>query len=249
MESYIAGLAAHAGPLAAIFTAAFLQAVTGFGIVIVSAPLLMFFYEAKLVVPVMLMIASCGNFTQGLLNFRSANLRLVCLLFLGAIISQPLGFFVFDHVESDTLKLCINGFLILILASMQLTHRHIRECTRNSILTGMACGFTSITTGMSGPPLLIYLAYTKMEPAMFRATCFVFFCSSNLLSLSAYMMGGHDLAPAAHEFVYLVPALAVGMFAGNQLFKYMSAKLFKKIIFVILYLACSYNIASVLMKP
>ncbi|BEU86558.1 hypothetical protein TAMA11512_00220 [Selenomonas sp. TAMA-11512] len=248
MESYLMGLLQHAGPLCVIFSAAFLQAVTGFGIVIVSAPLLMFFYEPKMVVPIMLMIASCGNFTQGLMNFKKANLPLVGRLFLGAVISQPLGFFVFNHVESDVLKLYINAFLLFALAAMQITHRRIRECGRNSVITGMASGFTSITTGMSGPPFLIYLAYTDMAPAMFRATCFVFFCTSNLLSLSAYVIGGHDLTPAAREFIYLVPALALGIFVGNRLFKYMSAKLFKKIIFVILYLVCAYNIVSVWMK-
>ena len=53
MEHYLSGVAAHAGPTLAIFFAAFIQSITGFGLVIIAAPLLMFFYEPKLTVPIM----------------------------------------------------------------------------------------------------------------------------------------------------------------------------------------------------
>ena len=45
---YLSGLPAHAGPMACVFLAAFLQSITGFGLVMVAVPLLMFFYEPKL---------------------------------------------------------------------------------------------------------------------------------------------------------------------------------------------------------
>ena len=64
---YLTVLSSHTGPLLAIFFAAFLQAITGFGLVIVAAPLLMFFYDPKIVVPVMLLLACSGNTVQSFL--------------------------------------------------------------------------------------------------------------------------------------------------------------------------------------
>ena len=175
MENYLAALATHTGPLLAIFFAAFLQAITGFGLVIVAAPLLMFFYDPKIVVPVMLLLACSGNTVQAYLMRKKANLPLIGHLVIGVLLGIPIGFFVFDYVSSDTLKVWISTVVFLSLLIMQISHRHIPESRRNTIITGMCSGFSSMTTGMAGPPFLIYLACTKMSAETFRATCFVFF--------------------------------------------------------------------------
>lgn len=55
MEQY---LAAHAGPLMVVFVASFLQSITGFGLVMIMAPLLMMFYDPKFAVILVILIAS-----------------------------------------------------------------------------------------------------------------------------------------------------------------------------------------------
>ena len=52
-EMYASGLMSHAGPIFCVFLAAFLQSITGSGLVMVAAPLLMFFYEPKLTIIIM----------------------------------------------------------------------------------------------------------------------------------------------------------------------------------------------------
>ena len=74
MEAYLTGMDAHILPALAILLAAFIQSITGFGLVIVAAPLLMLFYDAKLTVPIMLLLACSSNATQGFLMRRQANL-------------------------------------------------------------------------------------------------------------------------------------------------------------------------------
>ena len=74
MEHYLSGVAAHMGPTLAVFFAAFTQSITGFGLVIIAAPLLMFFYEPKLTVPVMLLLACSGNAAQGFLMLPAGQL-------------------------------------------------------------------------------------------------------------------------------------------------------------------------------
>jgi uncharacterized protein len=66
LMAYLAGIEGHLGPAFVIFFSAVLQSITGFGLVIVAAPLLMLFYDPKLTVPVMLLLACCANFAQGL---------------------------------------------------------------------------------------------------------------------------------------------------------------------------------------
>ncbi len=246
MENYLMQLAGHAAPVFCLFLAAFLQSITGFGLVIVAAPLLMLFYDAKLVVPIMLLLACCGNLAQGILYFRKANRSLVGILYLGVLIGQPFGFFVFDYVANDTLKLMISVLLLLSLLLMQVSHRRITECPRNSLLTGVFSGFTSITTGMGGPPFLIYLAYTRMSAEVFRATCFVFFFLCNLTSLTSYLLGGFPLQAAFGEFIYLLPGLVSGIILGHLLYAYVPKQFIHRLIFVFLYLTAIYMIVVTL---
>ena len=248
MENYLAALATHTGPLLAIFFAAFLQAITGFGLVIVAAPLLMFFYDPKIVVPVMLLLACSGNTVQAYLMRKKANLPLIGHLVIGVLLGIPIGFFVFDYVSSDTLKVWISTVVFLSLLIMQISHRHIPESRRNTIITGMCSGFSSMTTGMAGPPFLIYLAYTKMSAEAFRATCFVFFLCCNSVSLIGYLIGGHPLTDAFHEFTYLLPALAAGLSLGHALARFIPTSLLRRLIFFVLYATCIYTIWSVVSK-
>ena len=112
----------------------------------------------------------------------------------------------------------------------------------------MLSGFTAITTGMGGLPFLIYLAYSKMPPDVFRATCFVYFFLGNATSLVSYLIGGFPLAPAFSEFIYLLPALIFGIICGRESMRFIPAALLRKLIFVILYVASTYTIISILIK-
>lgn len=248
LMAYLAGIEGHLGPAFVIFFSAVLQSITGFGLVIVAAPLLMLFYDPKLTVPVMLLLACCANFAQGLFSLRTANLKLVFWLYLGVLCGQPLGFWAFDHAASTTLKIFISAIVLLSLGTMQAMHLRVRECPQNSWITGIFSGFTSITAGMGGPPFLIYMAYTKMTVEVMRATCFVFFFLCNATSLTSYTIGGLSLGPAWGEFIYLLPALVLGILVGHAIYSYVPKAFIRRLIFVLLYLTCLYTIASVLLS-
>lgn len=248
LEAYAIGVEAHIGPALALFTAAFLQSITGFGLVIVGAPLLMLFYDAKLTVPVMLMLSCCGNMVQGYMARRKANYKLTLHLACGVVLGLPIGFFIFDSMNATQLKIFINVMILVSISLMQLLHVKIQMRTRNSLIAGFFCAITSVTAGMAGPPYLIYLARSSIPADVFRATCFVFFLACNASSLTSYLVGGHPIAPAAHEFIYLLPALALGIVCGNLVFSHMPRELIKRSIFLILYVTCSGSILYELLK-
>lgn len=115
LTAYLAGVEGHLAPALVIFFSAVLQSITGFGLVIVAAPLLMIFYDPKLTVPIMLLLACCANFCQGLFALRTANLKLVGFLYLGVLCGQPLGFWAFDHASSAMLKVFIRRLIFILL--------------------------------------------------------------------------------------------------------------------------------------
>ena len=55
---------------------------------------------------------------------------------------------------------------------------------------GILAGLCGVTTGMAGPPLILYFAYTKMTPAELRGTSVVFFLISGIISIGFFLFQG-----------------------------------------------------------
>ncbi|MBQ9241016.1 MAG: sulfite exporter TauE/SafE family protein [Duodenibacillus sp.] len=235
-------LVAHLPPIVCVFTAAFLQAITGFGLVIIAAPLLMFFYDPKLVVLMMVFLSLCSNTWQSLFVFRQAHHQTVFWMIVGAIVSQPIGFFVYDAITPDGLRMFIGVLLLISLIVMQTFKVKIPISPRNSAITGSACGLMSITTGMGGPPLILYTAYSDLSASQIRATCILFFFFNNIVSIATYVVGGAAMAGAIKEAVWLLPGIFLGVACGSYAFHRVSAGLFRKIIFTMLLGMCLYMI-------
>lgn len=246
MDAYLINLSLHAAPLLCVFLAAFLQSITGFGLVIVAAPLLMFFYDPKLVIPVMILLATCGNIAQTILLHRECQWRIIGYLLLGAVLGQPLGYEIYAAIPAHYLKILISVVVLISLAIMQLRKQEIPLRSRNTMLTGIATGIMAMTTGMAGPPVAMYLASTALTARELRATTIGFFFFSNLISLTTFTLGGVNLAPALHEFIYLVPGLAGGILLGQLTFRFFPVHIIKRIIFTLLYFTCFYTIYRVL---
>lgn len=232
--------------LAAIFVASFMQSITGFGLAIIATPLLLISYDAKLVVVILQFVALCSNSIQSVQLFKNINLKLVLYLTLGALIGQPLGLFIYGSVSNATLKLIVSAAILVFLVLMRFFNARIPENNRNSAITGFLSGVLATTTGMSGPPLVMYLAYSKQEPAVIRATCVLYFCLVNITSLGGFYLTGEPMGFAFSQAVLLLPGLVLGLIAGSFAFKHVSAALFRQLIFGMLFISCFYTIFTLL---
>lgn len=234
--------ASHIGPLLCVFMASFLQSATGFGLVMVAAPLLMYFYDAKLVILIVALFAVCGNATQSFFLRRDARYDVVGWLLLGSVFGQQIGFHIYRAVSPVWLKLVISVVILLSLTLMQTLHLRVALRPRNTVSTGFIAGIMATTVGMNGPPLILYFSHAPFTPAQLRATSITFFFTSNIVALTTFFLGGVDFTVALREFVYVLPGLAVGILAGHLVFDYIPAQFFRRILFVILVVMCLHTI-------
>lgn len=248
MDWYLAGLAAHLLPMACVFLASFLQAITGFGLVIVAAPLLMFFYDAKLTVIIMLFVAFLGNAMQILIIRRDVLRRLVALLILGCLPGQVIGLFVFKALPADALKIFVSAAVLAALVMMKLRHTQIERCRKNALLAGGAAGFLATTVGVAGPPIIMYFTGIGLALRNLRASSVAYFFFSNICSMAVFLAGGVAIGPAIGEFIFLVPGLFLGLLLGQLACRYIPARVVHTLIFVLLTVACLYSIGSTLLK-
>ncbi len=237
-----AAFGAHLAPAACVFAAAFLQSATGFGLVMIAAPLLMYFYDPKLVIVIVALVACCGNVAQSFFLRRHTDFPLVGWLTLGALIGQPIGLRIYQAIPSVWLKLIVSVVILLSLTLMQAFHVHAEIRPRNSVITGLIAGTSATTTGMSGPPLILYFSHARMTPVEIRGVACTFFAASNILALTAFYLGGVDFSAALREAPYILPGLALGIAAGYVAAGRVPAKEFRQILFVILVVMCLHTI-------
>ena len=238
----LAAFTSHLAPAACVFAAAFLQSATGFGLVMIASPLLMYFYDPKLVILVVALVACCGNVAQSILLRRSTPFPLVGWLTLGALAGQPIGLRIYQVIPGVWLKLVVSVVILLSLTLMQAFHVHAEIRPRNSFITGMIAGTSATTTGMSGPPLILYLSHAKLTPTEIRATACTFFAASNILALTAFWLGGVDFSAALHEAPYILPGLVLGVTAGYVAAGRVPAQAFRQILYVVLVGMCLHTI-------
>ena len=185
-------LADWAGMAATSLVAALLQAANGFGFAVLAVPLFLLFVDpgpaVQLVVIVTLALSAVV-----LPGMRDAVDRpLLLRLGIGAAIGLPLGLILFGYADPVVVRAVI-GVTILLFAGVITAVRWRRPLLvlamrpGRDLATGAVSGVATALTGMSGPPVLIYLMLTSIPPRILRATLFAFFAACYAATLAAYI--------------------------------------------------------------
>jgi uncharacterized membrane protein YfcA len=174
------------------FVAGLLQAANGFGFAVMAVPLFLLFAEpgpaVQLVVIVTLALSAVVLPGMG----READGSLLVRLGLGGLAGLPLGLLAFRYADPVAVRAVI-GVTILafagVIVAMRLRRLPIAVAMRpgRDLATGMVSGIATALTGMSGPPVLIYLMLAGMPPRAVRATLFAFFAACYAATLAAYI--------------------------------------------------------------
>ena len=214
------------GMAATSFVAAVLQAANGFGFAVLAVPLFLLFAEPgpaiQLVVIVTLALSAVV-----LPGMRDAVDRpLLLRLGLGAAVGLPLGLAGFGYADPVAVRAVI-GVTILAFAGVIVATRWRRQPVAlamrpsRDLAAGVVSGIATALTGMSGPPVLIYLMLAGAAPRVVRATLFAFFAACYAVTLAAFIatvgvpratwLGAASLVP----FVWI--GGAIGRHVGDRL--------------------------------
>ncbi len=207
------------------------QAVTGFGFALVLVPLLAVVYDPKLVVIISISLGLICKLPLLISTWRQVQLLQIVPLSLTAIVGTYFGTQILLRADADVLRLVI-GFVVVLLASpMLFDYRRpvIRERLA-ALGVGFVSGVLGGATSMGGPPVVLLGVNQGWRKESFRANLLAFFVVSNSSSLVNLAGAGALKSSALALDVLLVPATAVGILAGNWLFKRIDHDRFRKIV-------------------
>ncbi len=237
-----------------ILVASILQTITGFGFALVAAPLLTFAIAPKEAVIVVIFI---GILIKGFMvckTWREGAFGRIFLVFAASVVGALPGAYVLHAVSDSVLKIVIGLTLVLATLAMYANYRvTIRRHGLAKSLVGFASGFLGAVTSFNGPPLILYLMNEGGDKTTIRADLARYFLLCNMATIMiAYFVGTVATDRLPGYAAVSVPAILLGWWLGQKIFRRIDATLFRRIALGVISLSglvtCGLGLWPLLMK-
>ncbi len=227
MDYFLAGLI--------IFVAIFVQSVAGFGMALVSMPLLVRLFGLQVAMP---LVALVGLVAEGglLLHYREAlSLKAVVRLAAASLVGIPVGLYA-ARLADERLVTVLLGVLVLGYVAYALLSPRLPEIKGQgwAYLFGLFGGLLSGAYNTGGPPVVIYGDLRRWEPGEFKSNLQGYFMFNSLMVAGFHALAGSYHPPFWGFFWVALPAAGLAMLAGFSLDRYINPAVFRRIVLALL---------------
>jgi len=208
-------LAAAVGTL----VAGLMRGYAGFGTAILLSPLYSLLWGPLAGVPVMLLLELFVSAQLLPRSWREADRPLILPIALAAALATPFGAWVLVTAEPETLRRVI-GALVLTMGLLLLTplRYHGPRPLALNLGIGVVSGVMKGSTGMSGPPVILYLLAGRDAARQHRANLILFFGVIACVSIAMPLALGLVTQAVLLKLAVLLPVMLVGVRIGAALF-------------------------------
>ena len=218
-----------------VFGAIFVQSVSGFGLALVSMPLLAMVIDLQVATPLVALISLVAEIII-LTHYREAlDLRAVARFALASVVGVPFGVLLLAQVD-QAIVLPLLGIVVLGYAIYALLGPRLPEL--RSVHWAHGLGFIAGVLGgaynMPGPAVVIYANCKGWSPAQFKSNLQGFFTLNSVLILGAHAISGHITPEVQRDFLFTLPAIVLGALLGFALDRRLNPVVFKRVVQVLL---------------
>ncbi len=230
-----------------VLLAAFVRGASGFGYALVATPLMTLVMETKSVVVLNMIL---GTLTNVLVLFhmrRHIDFRRAAFMGVGSILGIPIGAYLLSVLDSSIIKLAIA--VVVIPFSVLLLLGHSRRFQRDSlgcVVAGFGTGILGASTGLGGPPVVLFLLNQGLVTERFIGTLAAFFLFMGTITIGTFSSLGMVTADLLTKVAILLPSLWLGSYVGVKIVPKINVILFKRIVSSIISVAALVIIVSIL---
>jgi uncharacterized membrane protein YfcA len=199
--------------------AVLLRSFTGFGFALAAVPGYALFMEPVQAVVLCAGLAVALGIQTLPQYIQQSQLRAQWRVYAAAPLGTAIGIVVLRSFDADTFRISIG--VITIVASLVLVRFHPRRRSPaggTQLSAGLCSGLINGGFAIPGPPIIIYIMATEVEPTRSRAFMIAFFSFSAVVALIGFTFAGLVsmqsawLALAAYPALYLGDKLGFGLF-------------------------------------
>lgn len=230
----------------AISIAAFVQSISGFGLALLSVPLMSLFTDVRLAVVVVNLIGLVTTSAQAIKERQHADVTLANRITVAAIVAMPLGFVAFVFLSEAVLKLGLGIVVLVITFHLMRGFTMVSTSRAMDWIFGGISGALSTSVGTNGPPLVFLFQARQLPQEKFRATISRVFIFSNIVTVAIFAFAGKITQDALLAFIVAVPALVASIAVGFWARKFIDQKRFRILVFSLLIISGFSTIVSAL---
>ncbi len=219
----------------AVFLAAFMQTLTGFGFALLVMPLITLMIGLRNAAP----LVALAGLTLYLVNFfryrQAVAWPEVLRLSVGIVFGVPLGVWALSHVAESAVQRLLGVVLVVyaVYALWQPGTLYLRS--RGWVYAfGFVAGCLGGAYNTPGPPLVMYGALRRWPKGPFRAVLQSLFIVNAALVVTLHYFTNHLTAPVFRWYLYAVPALLLGILLGSRVDKKLNSVHFRALVTVMI---------------
>lgn len=225
---------------AAMFGAAFLQAVSGFGFALLAMPLVTLALGLETAAPVVAAAGLLLYVANTLRLRRHVNWREWARLGAAGLLGVPLGFWLSAAVPAGGVRALL-GVLLIAYAAYALRAAGRRAARSGpppssgwAYVVGLTAGALAGAYNIPGPPIVVYGDLRAWARDEYRSTLQAVFLLSGLLVVGGHLALGHFDAYTSWLTLISVPALIAGNLAGQHSDRYLDGQRFRQLVLLLI---------------
>ena len=220
-----------------IFFAIFVQAASGFGLALVSMPLLVGLIGIGTATPLVALVGITAESFLLRRYWHALNFTAVKQLSLASILGIPLGVYILRQVDARIITTLL-GVFVTAYALYALLGPHLPPLHHSSWAYGFGFlgGVLSGAYNTSGPPVIIYGTCRRWDPTTFKGNLQAYFLLNSVFTLTAHAVSGNVTAVVWHSYLWALPGIGVGLLLGKWLDGRLDPNQFRKGVLLLLIL-------------
>ena len=220
--------------------AGIMRGYAGFGTAVLLAPIYSVLWGPRAGVPVMLMLELIVSLQLLPRALPEADRRVILPIGGAAALATPIGAVVLLAADQEALKraigLLVLGFGLLLMSGWR--YHGSRPLALN-LAVGTVSGLMKGATGMSGPPVILYLLAGPEEAKRHRANLILFFSLIAAVSVIVPLWAGLIDITTLARLAVMLPVLMLSVPIGARLFGVVPVRFYKRFALVVLVAAGS----------
>ncbi|MFK5883286.1 MAG: sulfite exporter TauE/SafE family protein [Candidatus Izemoplasma sp.] len=225
-----------------ITVAAFITGTSGFGSNLITLPLLIYFFEYKEVLPIIVTINIMLNITM-LKSSKKFSLNVLkdiwVIVFLGVTFTF-VGIWLLNYFDSSIIITIAGIFIILTVINKLFVNLlfNIKFIVSDNILVqvvvGILSGLMNGLAAMGGLAVLIYLSNREIEKDDFKVTLVTYFFVMNVMNIIGYIANGQYTSVVITNISYYAIPAIIATLIGVKLSSKINDKTFQIVVSFIL---------------
>lgn len=228
-----------------IFVAGLMRGFAGFGSAMLIAPIFAALMTPAHMVPLLVALELPLGVLLFLQTRRQTDWGLVVPMAVAAAIGMPLGIWLLVSVDPRIMTIAISVIVLLFVGVLIAGWRY--RGPRPLPLTagiGGASGAMMATSGVGGPPVLLYMLAAQHPAATIRANIIAYFMLTSFVLIGMVMAASPTAVGAVIDAGILFPAMLLGAWLGMRLAGRASDRIYRAIAYSFLVAAALFGLST-----